>query len=96
METQLSGRPRLRFQEYRVGVERSGRVADDGGADSILRFQLKRGSDETKRYRKMKRGQRAHLGSMEKKRDMMRRCGDIDQRRGSIRKGKGRRQCQLG
>jgi hypothetical protein len=49
-----------------------------------------------KRYRKMKQGQRAHLGSMEKKRDTMHRHGDIDQRRGSTEKEKGRRRCQLG
>jgi hypothetical protein len=35
----------------------------------------------------MKQGQRAHLGSMEKKRDTMQRRGDNDQRRGSTEKG---------
>jgi hypothetical protein len=42
------------------------RVTDGGGADSMLRFQLERGADQTKCYWKIKRGQRAHIGSMEK------------------------------
>jgi hypothetical protein len=45
------------------------RVADGGGADLMLQFQLERGGDGTKWCRKMKRRQRAHLGSMGRKRN---------------------------
>jgi hypothetical protein len=41
-----------------------------GGADLMLRFQLERGGDGTKRCRKMKQRQRARIGSMRMKRDM--------------------------
>jgi hypothetical protein len=77
-----------------VGV-RQGGVVDDGGADSMLQFQLKRGGDRTKRCRKMKQRQQARLGSIERKRDTMRRRGNIGRRRGGTREGKGRRQRQL-
>jgi hypothetical protein len=46
-------------------------VVGGGGADLMLWFQLNRGGNETKRCQKMKQRQRARLGSMEKKRDMM-------------------------
>jgi hypothetical protein len=41
--------------------------------------------------RKMKRTQRAHLGSMERKCDTAQRCDDVGQRRGGTGEGKGRR-----
>jgi hypothetical protein len=63
-----------------------GRVAGGDGVDS-MRFWLERGGDEMKRCRRMKRMQRAHLSFMERKRDMVHRCGDIDRRRGSTKKG---------
>jgi hypothetical protein len=46
------------------------------------------GGDGTKRYWKMKRGQRAHLDSMVRKRDTKRWRGDVSQRRGSTGEGK--------
>jgi hypothetical protein len=49
-----------------------------GGADSMLRFRLKRGGDGMKHCRKMKRRQRARLGSMGSKCGMMQQCGDVD------------------
>jgi hypothetical protein len=52
-----------------VRVGGPGRVTSGGGADLILQFWLERRSDRMKRCRKMKRRQRAHLGSMERKRD---------------------------
>jgi hypothetical protein len=65
----------------------SGRVVSVGGADSMLQFQLKSGRDGTKHCQKMKLRQRAHFGSMERKRDMVRRCGDVGQRRAYIGEG---------
>jgi hypothetical protein len=44
-------------------------VIDGGDADSMFQFQLERGGDMTKCYRKMKQRQRAHLNSMGRKRD---------------------------
>jgi hypothetical protein len=41
-----------------------------------------------KRCRKIKRGQRARIGSMGMKRDTARRRGDIDRRRGGTGEGK--------
>jgi hypothetical protein len=54
------------------GWELSGprRIAYDGGADSLLQFQFKRGDNGTKCYRKIKRRQRARLGSMARKHNM--------------------------
>jgi hypothetical protein len=81
---------------YSIGGWESGgtvRVACDGGADSMLQFWLKRGGDGTKHCRKMKRRQRAHLGSMGRKRDTVRWHDNIGRRRGGIGEGKGRRQC---
>jgi hypothetical protein len=66
-------------------------MADGGGADSILRFWLERGGDGTKHCRKMKRRQRAGLGSIGKKRDTAQRRGDVSQRRGGTREGIGSR-----
>jgi hypothetical protein len=63
-------------------------VADDGGTNSMLQFRLERGGDRTKHYRKMKRRQRAHLGSIGRKRDRTRQRGDVDQRRGGTVEGK--------
>jgi hypothetical protein len=42
----------------------AGRIACGGGVNSMLQFQLERGSDETKRCRKMNVRQRVLLGSM--------------------------------
>jgi hypothetical protein len=71
-------------------------VAGGGGADSMLRFRLERGGDGSKRCQKMKRRQRAHLGSMRRKRDKARRHDDVGRMRGGTGEGKGRRQCQFG
>jgi hypothetical protein len=69
----------------------SGRVVDDGSADSMFLFRLEREDDGMKRYRKTKQRQRAHLDSIKMKCDMARRCGDVGRRRGGTEKGKGRR-----
>jgi hypothetical protein len=61
-----------------VRVDCLRRVSDGGVANSLLQFQLERGGDEMKHYRKMKQRQRAHLGSMGRKHDTTRRCDDID------------------
>jgi hypothetical protein len=53
-------------------------VAGGGDVDSMFWFRLERGDDGTKRCRKMKRRQRACLGSMERKRDTARWRGDVD------------------
>jgi hypothetical protein len=71
------------------------RVADADGVDSMLQFWLESGGDGMKHYRNMKQRQRAHLGSMERKRDTTRWCGDISQMRGGTREGKRRIQRQL-
>jgi hypothetical protein len=71
-----------------VKVGWSERVACDSDMDSILRFQLERESDGTKHCRKIKRRQRAHLGSMGMKCDMVWRCDDVGRRRGSTWEGK--------
>jgi hypothetical protein len=62
-------------------------VVSGGGVDSMLWFHLERGGDRTKHYRKMKWKQQARLGSMERKCDMVRRCGDIGRRRGGTGEG---------
>jgi hypothetical protein len=67
-----------------------GRVVGDSGVYSMLRFRLE-GGVEMKRCQKMKRKQRARLGSMGTKCDTVWRCGDIDRRRGDIGEGKSRR-----
>jgi hypothetical protein len=71
-------------------------VVDGGAVDSMLQFQLERGDDETNYCRNMKRSQRAHLGSMKKKCDMVRWRDDVGRRRGGTREGKERRRRQLG
>jgi hypothetical protein len=63
-------------------------VADSNGADSMIWFWFERDGDMIKRCRKIKRGQRARIGSMGMKRDMARRRGDIDRRRGGTGEGK--------
>jgi hypothetical protein len=63
--------------------------------NSIFQFQLERGGDGTKRYRKMKRMQRAYLDSMGRKRDTIRRHDDVNWRSGRIEQGKERRRRQL-
>jgi hypothetical protein len=71
-------------------------VADGGGANSMLCFQLERGGNGTKHCQKMKRRQQAHLGSMGRKRDMVQQCGNIRWRRGGTKERKGTRRRQLG
>jgi hypothetical protein len=56
-------------------------VAGGSGADSMLRFRLKRRGNRMKHYRKMKQRQRARPNYIERKCDMVRCCGDIGQRR---------------
>jgi hypothetical protein len=73
-----------------------GRVAGSSGVDSMLRFQLERGGDGTKCCQKMKRMQRARLGSMGRKRDTVQRNDDVGRMRGTTGEGKGRRRHQLG
>jgi hypothetical protein len=73
-----------------------GRVAGGGGADPLLQFWLERGGDEMKCCQKMKKRQRALLGSMGRKCDTARRHGDIGQRRGDTREGKGGDDTSLG
>jgi hypothetical protein len=46
-----------------------------------------------KLYRKIKQRQLAHLGSMGRKRGMVRRCGDVGQWGRGTGEGKWRRQC---
>jgi hypothetical protein len=70
-------------------------VACCGGADSMLQFQLEMGGDGMKHCQKMKRRQRARLGSMGRKRDTVWERDDISRRRGGIGKGKRRRRRQL-
>jgi hypothetical protein len=45
------------------------RLAGDGGANSILQFQLEIGDDGMKHYLKIKQRQRAHFSSMGRKHD---------------------------
>jgi hypothetical protein len=71
-------------------------VADGGGGDSMLRFQLERGDNMTKHYRKMKRSQRARLGFIGRKYDMTWWRDDVGRMRGDTRERKGRRKYQLG
>jgi hypothetical protein len=53
----------------------------------MLQFQLERGDDEMKYYRKMKWRHRARLDSIGRKCDTARRCDDVDRRRGSTGEG---------
>jgi hypothetical protein len=52
-------------------------VTSDGGLDSMLQFCLERGGDGTKCCQKIKRSQRAHLNSMERKCDMVQWHDDV-------------------
>jgi hypothetical protein len=65
-------------------------VVGGGGADSVLRFQLKRGDDRTKSCWKMKQRQRARLGSIGMKHDTTQQRDDVSRRRGGTEKGKGK------
>jgi hypothetical protein len=67
------------------------RVTDSGDADSMLQFQLEGIDDGTKCYQKMKWMHRAHLGSMERKCNMVLRCGTVGRRRGDTGERKERR-----
>jgi hypothetical protein len=91
--------PRLRWSFDSSGEWESDgpeRVSCFGGVDSMLRFRLVRGGNEMNHPQKKKRRQRARLGSMGRKRDTVRWCGDVSRRRGGAGEGKGRRQHQLG
>jgi hypothetical protein len=57
----------------------------------MFQFLLERGGDKIKHCRKMKRRQRARLGSMGSKRDTVQQRDDIGQRRGGTEEGKERR-----
>jgi hypothetical protein len=74
-----------------VGVGRSG----EGGQRRWCGFNasvwVERGCDRVKRCWKMKRWQRAHLGSMGRKRDTTRLHDDVGRRRGDTGEGKERR-----
>jgi hypothetical protein len=70
------------------GNDGPGRVACDSSMNSMLQFRLERGGDGTKRCQKMNRRQRAHLSSMGRKHDMVRRCDDLDRRRSDTEEGK--------
>jgi hypothetical protein len=65
----------------------SGRVACSGGVDLMLQFWLKRGDDGTKCCQNMNQTLRAHLNSIERKCDMVRRRDDV-RRRGGTKEGK--------
>jgi hypothetical protein len=69
-----------------------GKVVGGNSADSMLRFRLERGGDRMKHCWKMKRRQRAHLGSMGRKCDTTRQNDDVGRRRVATGEGKGRRQ----
>jgi hypothetical protein len=58
----------------------------------MLQFQFEKGCDRTKRYRKMKRMQRAHLDLMGMKLDTAQRRDDVGQRRYGTEEEKWRRQ----
>jgi hypothetical protein len=64
-------------------------VSSGSGVDLIFQFLLEGGSDGIKRCRKMKRGQRTHLGSMERKCDTTWWNGDVGRRRAPPGRGKG-------
>jgi hypothetical protein len=70
-------------------------VAGDSGADSMYWFRLERRGDRTKRCRKMKRRQLAHLGFMGRKRDTTQQHGDVGRRRGDTGEEKKSRRRQL-
>jgi hypothetical protein len=57
-------------------------------ADSMLQFRLEREGDGTKCCRKMKRSQRAHLGSMGRRHDPVERRDDVGRRRGGTEEEK--------
>jgi hypothetical protein len=90
---------RLRWSFYSSEVWGSsslGRIVWGSGVDSMLQFWLEKGGDRKKRCRKMMRRQRAHLGSMRRKRDTAWLRDDVDRRRGDTGDGNGRRRRQLG
>jgi hypothetical protein len=79
-----------------VGVELSGK----GGRRRWCRFNaLVSAREERRRDEALSEDeqmQQARLGSMRRKRDIVRRCGDVGRRRGGTRERKKRRRCQLG
>jgi hypothetical protein len=79
----------LRWSFYSSGLLKSGslkRVGGSDSADSMLRFRFERVGDGTKRYRKMKWRQWAHLDFMGRKRDMAwrSRSGEMRHRGGKM------------
>jgi hypothetical protein len=64
-------------------------VAGGSGIDSMLRFQLERGGDGMKFCRKMKRKQRAHLGSIGRKHGMAQREATLAGGETAPQRGKG-------
>jgi hypothetical protein len=70
-------------------------VAYGGGANSMLQFQLEMRGDGTIRCRKMKWMQRARLGSIGRKRDMVSWRDDAGWRRCGTEEEKRRRRCRL-
>jgi hypothetical protein len=74
-----------------VKIRWSERVAYNGDVDSIVWFQLERRDDGTKHCQKMKRSQRARLGSMERKHDTMRPVTMSAEGEASPGRGNGRR-----
>jgi hypothetical protein len=79
-----------------VGDGQSEWVIGGSGVDSMLQFRLEMRSDGMNHCRKMKQIHQAHLGSMGRKHDTIRWCGNIGQRRGGTGEGKGMRRRQLG
>jgi hypothetical protein len=73
-----------------------GRVASNGGVDSMLWSWLERGGNRAKHCWRMKRRQRARLGFIGRKCDTVRWRGDVNRRRGDTMEGTERRWCQLG
>jgi hypothetical protein len=67
-------------------------VAGGSGADSMLRFHLKREGDGLKHCQKMKQSQRARLDSMGRKHDTVRQRDDVSRRRDGTEEEKGRMQ----
>jgi hypothetical protein len=67
------------------------RLAGNGGANSMLRFWLEKRGDEMKRCQKIWNGDREFILVLWEGNVTW--CGDVDQRRGSNREEKGRRQC---
>jgi hypothetical protein len=82
-------------------VESESQIIRGGWSTAVVQiqyfsFNLKKEGGEMRHCQKMKRTQRARLGSMRRKCDMTQWCIDVDQRRGGTGEGKRRKRCQLG